>query len=260
LTEKIIFDDPIIVTSKPANKKKPLISPIFKKTSVNEKIVKKKTIIYETCVDSTVIRIAGEKIKDKLFTRFFFLKPSPEDIEFISIRKCYEPFIVVSGKYSINYYRKCFYNVQIDKEVLDVVLFNQKFMPTKTFGSFSKRRQIIKLEGEERLENETKGSYVLDMCGKEVNLEMLPSAPSEKNPHNIISKFNLKVTDLGTDILFIRSKLFRRPKNIKRIVHELFEIDERAVIYVPRYEVKFKNKKTDKEKSVIFDGVTAKRI
>ena len=44
-----------------------------------EKIAKRKTIVYQTLVDPTVIKVAAEKLKNKLFVKFGFLKPKPED-------------------------------------------------------------------------------------------------------------------------------------------------------------------------------------
>lgn len=89
----------------------------------NEKIVERKTIVYETLVDPTVIKVAGEKLKDQLFARFGFLKPKPEEIQLVSMDKYYEPFMVISGKYLIDYYRKCTYAVNVRKEVLEVIPF-----------------------------------------------------------------------------------------------------------------------------------------
>ena len=59
---------------------------------------------------------------------------------------------------------------------------------------------------------------------------------------------------------YMRSEILRRPRDIKRLVREEFKIDERATIYIPYYKIKFKKVKTGQEKTMIFNGVTAKRI
>ena len=64
----------------------------------------------------------------------------------------------------------------------------------------------------------------------------------------------------GADLEIIRSKIIKRPKDISRLVNELFEVDERVVIYTPRFRLLYRNVKTGDEKAVEFDGVTAKRI
>ena len=56
-----------------------------------ETIVPRKTIVYETRVDPTVIRLAGEKVKQQPFARFGLLKPKPEEIQFVSLKNTITP-------------------------------------------------------------------------------------------------------------------------------------------------------------------------
>jgi hypothetical protein len=226
----------------------------------NEKIVERKTIVYETLVDSTLIKVAGEKIKDQLFARFGFLRPSPGEIQFVSIDKYYEPYIVISGKYVLDYYRKCAYKVKVDKDVLEVILLNDKFKPEKPTSSSAVDYNLITLEGEARLTKEVKASLVLDKAGQDVTLEKLPSAPSERHPKKVLAEFCIDEIAQDEDLSILRSKIIKRPKDINRIVSELFEVNERAVIYTPRFRVSFKNMRTGEKKTVEFDGVTAKRM
>ena len=225
-----------------------------------EKIAERKTIVYETRTDPTVIKVAGEKVKAQLFSRFGIMKPRPEEIKLISRDKYYEPYMIISGKYSIDYYRKCAYTVKIDKKVKEIILLNQKLEPTEPIDPSMKDHNVIKLEGEERLMNELKASLILDRSGRDVSLTKLPSAPSERSPKKILTEFGVKEIAPKADLEAIRSKIFKRPKDINRLVNELFEVTERAVIYTPRFRVKFKNMRTGEEKTVEFDGVTAERI
>jgi hypothetical protein len=225
-----------------------------------EKIAERKTIVYETRIDPTVIKVAGEKLKSQLFVRFGFMKPKPEEIRLISIDKYYEPYMVISGKYVIDYYRKCAYTVKVDKKVLEVILLDHKFKLNQPIDSSEKDHNVIKLEGEERLMNEVKTSLILDRSGQEVTLKKLPSAPSERNPKKILASFGVKEIAPAADLDIIRSKILKRPKDINRLVNELFEVNERAVIYTPRFRVLYRNVKTGEQKTVEFDGVTAERI
>jgi hypothetical protein len=228
--------------------------------AANEKVVDRKTIVYETRTDPTVIKLAAEKIKDQLFTRFGFLKPKPEEVEFVGIDKYYEPYMAISGCYMIDYYRKCLHVVEIDKEVKEIILLDRKFEPEKPPESPTQDYSIIKLEGEERLVNEYEASLILDSYGRDVSLEGLPSAPSERNPKKILAEFNIPEVAPNSDLDVIRAKIVKRPTDINRVVSELFEVDERAVIYTPRFRVTLKNTRTGEEKTVEFDGVTAQRI
>ena len=231
---------------------------------VNEKIVGKKTIVYETLVDPTVVKVAGEKLKSKLFIRFGFLKPKPEEIQFVSIDKYYEPYIVIGGKYTIDYYRTCVYTINVEAKVREVILLNQKFKPEETKDPSRRGYRAIKLNGEENLLYEDNASFILDKSGHEFTLEKLPSAPSEKHPKKMLAKIGDKAQKLeiapDADVNLIRSRIVKRPKDVKRIVHELFEVNERAVIYTPIYRVVFQNMTTGEEKALEFDGVTSKRI
>jgi hypothetical protein len=232
--------------------------------AIDEKINERKTIVYKTLVDPTVIKVAGEKLKNKIFARFGFFKPKPKEIQFVSIDKYYEPYILINGKYVIDYYRKCAYTISVDKKVQEVVLFNQKFKPKQKEEQSAKGYKAIKLEGEEHLMYEDKVSLILDKTGHEVPPKQLPSAPSEEHPTEMLVKLGENAKKLGVipdaDVGIIRSKIVKRPDDIKRIVHELFEVTERAVIYTPIYKVLFQNIKTGEVKAIEFDGVTSKRI
>jgi len=220
-----------------------------------ENIVERKTIVYEANIDPTVIRVSGEKLKQQLFTRFGLFKPKSEEIQFISLDKYYEPYIVVSGKYFIDYYRKCTYIFKVEEGVKEVVLLNHKFLPEA-----AKSSRIIKLPGEERLIKEAKAFLILDKNGKDATVDNLPSAPSEKKPEKVIEKCGIEELAENVDVNFVKERIAKRPKDISRIVEEVFDVTERSVIYTPRFKLLFRNVKTGEEKTLVLDGVTAKRI
>jgi hypothetical protein len=226
----------------------------------SEKIAERKTIVYETRADPTVIKVAAEKLKVQLFARFGFLKPKAEDIQFVSIDKYYEPYMVINGRYFVDYYRKCAYTVNVGKEVQEVLLLDHRFDHSQLMDPSAKDHNVIRLEGEERLINEVKGSLIVDRFGHDVTLEKLPSAPSERHPKKILRTFGVEQIARDADLDLIRARVVRRPGNISQLVEELFEVDERAVIYTPRFRVVYRNVRTNEEKAVEFDGVTAQKI
>jgi len=89
-------------------------------TTIKEKIVPRKTIVYKTLVDPAVMKISGERIKTQLFARFGFLKPKPDEVQLVSIDKYYEIYMLIDGKYFIDYYRKRNYRVKVEKTVFEV--------------------------------------------------------------------------------------------------------------------------------------------
>jgi len=229
-------------------------------SSSRERIVDRKTIVYETLVDPTVIKVTGEKLKTQLFSRLGFFKPNRADIQFVSINKYYEPYVVIAGKYAIDYYRKSAYTVKLDKEVREVILLNQQFEPGQSIDSYGQSYKTIRLDGEERIMKEFNASLILDRSGEDVTLERLPSAPSERNPEKILTEFGAEEIPEDEDLHIIQSKILKRPNDINRVVNELFEVNERVVIYTPRYRLLYRNLGTGEERAMEFDGVTAKRI
>jgi hypothetical protein len=226
--------------------------------TIKENIVKRKTIVYQASIDPTVIRVSGEKLKLELFTKFGLFKPKSEEIQFVSIEKYYEPYMVISGRYFLDYYRKCTYTFRVDDVVKEVVLLNHKFVPAG-YNS-GKNARTIKIRGEERLNKEAKAFLVVDKNGRDAVLDKLPSAPSEKKPKKIFKEFGIKEFAENADVNIVKQRIAKRPADLSRIVEEVFEISERSVIYTPRFKLLFRNVKTGEEKVLVLDGVTSKRI
>jgi hypothetical protein len=229
-------------------------------TPSSEKIAERNTIVYETRIEQNVIETIGEKLKVQLFTRFGFIKPKPDEIQLVSIDKYYEPYVIISGKYMIDYFRKCIYTIKVDSEVQEVIISNQKYKPCRPPDSHVKDSSFVKLQGEERLMIENKASLILDRFGQEVSKTEFPSAPSEKNQKEILAAFGVKEVGLDEDLSIIRSKILKRPKDVNRLVTELFEVNERAIIYAPRFRALYTNVRTGEGKALEFDGVTAQRV
>jgi len=225
--------------------------------STKEKIVERKTIVLEALVDPTLIKVACEKLKKQLFTKFAFywFQPKLEDIQFVSLEKYYEPYIVISGKYFINYLRKCTYILKVAEGVREVILRANKYVPET-----SKSNRIVKLHGEERLINEAKAFLILDKNGRDATVDNLPSAPSEKKPEKVIKKLGIEELAENADVNFIKERIAKCPKDMCRIVEEIFEVTERTVIYCPRYKLLFRWVKTGEERILVLDAVTAERI
>jgi len=229
-----------------------------------EEVPERKTVVYKTLVDPTVIKIAGEKIKARLFTKLWFLKPKPEEIQNISVEKYYEPYFLVDGDYSIDYYRKRYYTFNIDARVQEVIILNKTLKPDlpKKFSKIPYKS--ITLEGEERLIHKSRACLILNEVGREVDPKRVPAAPSEEHPKKALADFRETVERLKAapdkDIDVVRSRILRRPTDVERVVQELFKVSERSLIYVPVYKLAFKNVRTGVLKTVKIDGVTGRPI
>jgi hypothetical protein len=100
----------------------------------------------------------------------------------------------------------------------------------------------------------------LDASGNEISLKQLPSAPSEKNPEEIVAKLGEKQVPPDFDLNALRNKVQKRPANLHWVESENFEVTERLVIYSPRFRVVYRHVRTGRERAAEFDGVTGKLL
>jgi len=226
-------------------------------SSIKEKIVERNTIVYKAVVDPELIKVACEKLKKQLFAKFAFywFQPKIEDIQFVSLEEFYEPYIVISGKYLIDYLRKNTYTLKVPDGVRELILHANKYTPQA-----SKSNRIVKLHAEERLINEAKAFLILDKNGRDSANYKIPSVPPEKTPEKAIKEFGIEELPENADVNFIKERIAKRPKDISRITEEIFEVTERTVIYCPRYKLLFRWLKTGEEKILVLDAVTAERV
>lgn len=226
-------------------------------TFPKENIAKRKTIVYEAVVDPELIKVACEKLKKQLFSKFAFhwFQPKIEDIEFISLEKYYEPYIIISGKYFINYLRKRTFTLEIGEEVREVILSSNTYMPET-----SKSKKMVKLFGEERLIKEAQAVLILDRNGRDVDPDDIHLSSPEQNPEKAIKDFGIEELYENADVNFIKDRIVKLPKELCQIVEEIFEVTERTVIYCPRYKLLFRWTKTGEEKTLVLDAVTAEKV
>jgi len=222
---------------------------------VPEKVVERRIIVYKSRFDSTVIKSTAEKMKGELFSGVF-RKPKPEEIRVVSIDKYYKPYIVVDGKYTIDYYKKCIYTIEVEETMREIVILDKTFKP-ETLGE---SRKAIKLEGEGLFSYEDTAYIVLDGEGREVDPEQLSYAPSEENPEEVLKKFGEVKVPPQKDVDILRSRILKRPQDVDRVHEELFAVTERAVIYVPVFKVTFQNIKTGEKVAAKIDAVTGKEV
>ncbi len=225
--------------------------------SIKEKIVKRKTIVYEAAVDPELIKVACEKLKKQLFAKFAFywFQPKIEEIKFVSLEKYYEPYIVMSGKYFIDYLRKSTYMLKVPEGVKEVILSSDRYVPET-----SKSKIIVKLQGEERLIHEAKAFLILDKNGQDSNADNMPHVSPAENPDKVIEECGIEELAENADLNFIKERIVKRPKDMCQILEEIFEVTERTVIYCPRYKLLFRWTKTGEEKTLVLDAVTAEKI
>lgn len=220
------------------------------------KMVERKTVILKSRLDATMVKLLGEKIKTRFFSRRSFLKPKPQEIQLVCVDKFYEPYIIVGGKYAIDYCKKCLLPVRVSEKMQEIFILGKEFKPSPSGN-------VVKLEGEGHFHYEDEGYFVLDKWGHEVSPEQLSYAPPEEELEKVV-KVATKLREVKIspkqEIEFLRSRIAKRPSDVEEILNELFEVTERTVIYRPTYELMFRDLKTGIEAIVEIDGTTGKII
>ena len=113
---------------------------------------------------------------------------------------------------------------------------------------------------EERLIDEAKAFLILDKNGRDSADDNMPLGPPEKKPRKAIKEIGIEELPENADVNFLKEKIAKRPREMCRILEEVFEVTERTVIYCPRYKLLFRWVKTGEEKILVLDAVTAERV
>jgi len=226
-----------------------------------QKIVDTRTLILKSRLDSNAAILQGEKLKTIFFAKFGFLKPNSEDVALTAFNKYYEPYIVVGGKYSIDYCKRHNYAVRVENSTQEIFIDGKKLKSEPLTPE--KTAKVIKLVGEEHAHYENETYLILDRMMREVTPENLPFAPSEHEQEDKPEvDFDLRRTKitLEEEIAILRSRIAKRPPDVAEIVREIFEINERTIIYSPIYELNFQNNKNGKNIIALINGITGEVV
>ena len=226
-----------------------------------QKIVDTRTVILKSRLDSNMVKLQGEQLKTGFFVRFGFLKPKPKDVLLVAFSKYYEAYILIGGKYSINYCKQHNYALRVEDRTQAMYIDGKKMKLEPLHLGESTR--VIKLVGEEHSHYENATYIVLDRLLQEVPPERLFFAPFERELENREAEcFDLRKPHitLEEEIAVIRSRVAKRPSGVAEIIREIFEITERAIIYSPVYELTYKNLKNGKNVNALINGITGEVI
>jgi hypothetical protein len=222
-----------------------------------QKIVDTRTIILKSKLDSNSVKLQGEKLKTSFFTKFGFLKPKPKEIMLVAFSKYYEPYIVIGGKYSIDYCKRHNYAIKVEDRTQALFIDGKKMKPEPL--SLEDKARVIKLIGEEHSHYENETYVILDRMLQEVSSDNLFFAPFENQYETRPAvDFDLRKPQISIEeeITFLRSRVAKRPADVAEIIRENFEINERKIIYSPVYELTYKNMKNGKNVTALINGIT----
>lgn len=229
---------------------------------IPQKMADAKTVVLKTRFDSNVARLQAERLKRNFFAKLWFFKPEANEIQLVGYEKYYEPYIVIGGKYSLDYCKKHTFSVEVEKTTQEVFIAGTKFEPEASEPG-KNLDQMLHLEGEEHTHYERETFFVLDKLRREISPERFSFAPYEEQIEEADDvNFNLRKISISKNeiIDLLRSKIAKRPPDVASIIREIFEIKENTIVYRPFFEFTFHNIKTKEYVTLQVDGISGDKV
>jgi hypothetical protein len=235
---------------------------LLKSASIQEKIIQRKVIFFKPAFDVKSIRKHAESAKNQMFKKYFFLKSKPEESEINILDKYFEPYVVIDGKYSIDYSKNWEYSIQVDEEMQTLKINHKNFEPKLLNNQLAFPYKQIELNGIARFHHEERKRIVFDQKWNEVRLDLIPYLPFEEETQILNEEVQQLSKNLANEkeVKVLKSKIFKRPQNLSKIHNELFVVTDRALIFKPMYEVTATHIKTQKKVTFKIDGVNGKIV
>ena len=218
-------------------------------TDVDYKI---KTVVLRPLLDSDEVSQIVENRKTSLF-RKMLQKPKKSEVHVHSIKLFYEAFLILSGKYTANYYRKNMHTIPVDPTVKEIIIGDEIFPVKQRKGimgklstkiqTTTKRKNRINLELEEHVFLEEEQEIAFDHHGKEIKMPYKTSSKLiESYPKRTLEKIKqtVKKPEITYDAAVQRlvSKLKKSVSIGRRNMQEKIITNEIIELYVPIYEAR----------------------
>ena len=218
-------------------------------TDVDYKI---KTVVLRPLLDSDEASQIVENVKTSLF-RKMLQKPKKSEVHVHSIKLFYEAFLILSGKYTANYYRKNMHTIPVDPTVKEIIIGDEIFPVKQRRGimgklstkiqTTTKRKNRIDLELEEHVFLEEEQEIAFDHHGKEIKMPYKTSSKLiESYPKRTLEKTKQTVKKpeitYGAAVQRLVSKLKKSVSIGRRNMQEKITTNEIIELYVPIYEAR----------------------
>lgn len=229
---------------------------------VPETIIQRKIIVFKPSVGIKAVRNIASKAKDQIFTRYPLIKSKSEETKIDTIDRYFEKYVVIDGKYNIEYSKKWCHSVNVDEAMQKLKIGNKNFEPNASEKNLEITYNTLILKGTGHFYKESRRRMIFDHEWNEVGIEQLPYLSFEEDPQEILDHSDAQLTkkDLtdGKEVEILRSKIFKRPTDVQKIYNEAFKVTERAIIFKPMYKVCVSNIKTKKKVTFLIDGSNGK--
>ena len=211
-----------------------------------------KTVVLRPILDSDDAEKIVENEKTSLF-RSMLQKPKKTEVHVHSLKLSYEAFLILSGKYNADFYRKVIHTISVDHTVKEIVVGDDTFpvkrgkgiigkLGTKIKSSTRKKNQI-NLELEEHVFLEEEKEVAFDHHGKEIKMPYKMSSEFiESYPRRTLEKTknSVKKPEITYDAAVERliAKLKKSVSIGRRNLEEKITVNEIIELYVPIYEAR----------------------
>ncbi len=198
---------------------------------------------------------AEQIIENRKTSRFrsMLQKPKKTEVHVHSLKLSYEAFLILSGRYTADFYRKVIHTINVEPNVKEIIVGGDTFpikqgkgiigkLGTKIKSSTRKKNQID-LELEEHVFLEEEKEVAFDHHGKEIKMSYKMSKKFiESYPRRTLAKTknNVKKPEITYDAAAKRliTKLKKSVSIGRRNLKEKIIIDEIIELYVPIYEAR----------------------
>ncbi len=219
---------------------------------MNNSNYKIRTVVLRPHVDHDDASQIIDSQKTSAF-RSLLQKPKKNEVHVHSVKLNYESFLILSGKYDANYYRKKIHTINVDSNVKEVIVGDGIFPIKKSKGIVGKFGTKIKtkttgknqidLELEEHVFLEQEQEIAFDHHGKEIKMPYkISSETIESYPKRILQKTidTVKKPEITYDaaVNHLISRLKKSTSIGIRGLQEKTLINEIIELYVPIYEAR----------------------
>ena len=191
---------------------------------------------------------ARDMIDEKKTAPFksLFSRPKKEEIHVHSLKLYYECILMVSGKYSADYFRKATHSISVDSNVQEISLKDNLF-PVRSKSRINKAfvgkrgKNKIDLELEEHVFVEKEDELYFDYPGRKIKFSFKANSKTMENyPQKILEQnsSNVKKHKMTHEDAIEKLQLeLKKPLDKEiRDLDEEFVLREIAEIYIPVFE------------------------
>ena len=204
------------------------------------------TVVFLKKVDDDQAKEIVSQKKTNVF-RKLLRKPKPDEVHVHSLQLFYESILIVSGKYSADFFRKAVHPITVDYNVSEVVLgggvfpIRSKSMIMKKISKKGKNKVDLKLEEHVFIEKEDQATF--DHHGREIKLPYkINSKTIENYPTKILKMYekNVKKPEITYESVInkLAQKLKTHSESDVRELNDEFLVKEVIEAYVPIYEAR----------------------